>query len=181
MRLGSSARVTAVSLALAGFALGVGGCDDGGEDPLAVETLQRVARAQGDAVGQGFAGVYALAGEPGPCDCPEVENLGDLCAILNVDVPVLPATVSHYDGLVVVEIGGTIALIGAVEADGAFATASILNAGLIGADGDLLSRFDGSFDGEGGVQGELVTRLVADFFGEAIDCRASSTLTNLSL
>jgi hypothetical protein len=177
MRLGSCARLAAAVLALAG--VGVGGCDDA-EDPLAVETLQRVARAQGDAVGQDHAGIYALAGEPGPCDCPEVENVGDLCAVLNVDVPVLPVSVSHYDGLVVVEISGTIALIGAVEADGSFATASILNAGLIGADGDLLSRFDGRFDGEGGLQGELVTRLVADFFGEAIDCRATSTLTAIA-
>ncbi|MEZ4384233.1 MAG: hypothetical protein R3A79_23065 [Nannocystaceae bacterium] len=178
MPRGNPTRLGAALVALA--CLGVGACDEV-EDPLSVAALQRVARAQGDAVGEGFTGTYALAAEPGACDCPTVDNLGDLCAILSVDVPALPVAVSHYDGLLVVEISGTIALIGAVDADGGFATASILNAGLIGADGDLLSRFDGGFDGEGGVEGVLVTRVLADFFGQAIDCRASSTLSVLSL
>ena len=147
------------------------------EDPLSTESLQRVARAQGDAEERGFAGDYVVSGEAMGCDCPELEGL-DLCGILAVDAPVLPAVASHYDGLVVLEISGTISLIGGVWSDGSFAVASILDAGILGTGGELRSLVEGSFDEEG-FSGEMVNRFSGAYLGEEIDCRGGSALTGL--
>ncbi len=147
------------------------------EDPLSLEALQRVARAQGDAEGQDLSANYVVSGDALGCDCPEIEGL-DLCGILSIDAPVLPAAVSHYDGLVVIEISGTISLIGGVWSDGSFAVASILDAGVIGTGGEILSLVEGTFDDEGFV-GEMVNRFSGAYLGEAIDCRGTSALTGL--
>ena len=152
-------------------------CGAEDEDPLSVESLQRVARAQGDAEGQELAGNYVLSGEGQDCDCPEVEGL-DLCGLLSIDAPVLPAAVSHYDGLVVIEISGTLSLIGGAWSDGSFAVASILDAGIIGTGGEILSLVEGTFD-ENGFSGEMVNRFVGAYLGEEYDCRGGSELTAL--
>ncbi len=164
----------ALCLAVAGPA-----CAAEEEDPLSVEALQRVARAQGDAEGQDLAGNYAVSGEGLECDCPEVDGL-DLCGLLSIDAPVLPAEVSHYDGLVVLEISGTIALIGGTWADGSFTAASILDAGVIGTGGEILSLVEGSFS-EDGFTGEMVNRFVGVYSGEELDCRGGSELTALKI
>ncbi len=162
----------ALLLALAGAA-----CSAGEDDPLSVESLQRVARAQGDAEGRDLAGNYAVRGEGLECDCPEVDGL-DLCGLLSIDAPVLSAEVSHYDGLVVLEISGTIALVGGAWADGSFAVASILDAGVIGTGGEILSLVEGSF-ADDGFTGAMVNRFVGVYAGEDIDCRGGSELTAL--
>ena len=157
----------------------VAACVAEDEDPLSLESLQRVARAQGDAEGQDLAGSYAVSGEALGCDCPELEGL-DLCGLLSIDAPVLPAAVSHFDGLVVIDISGTISLIGGVWSDGRFAAASILDAGIIGTGGEVLSLVEGSFDGEG-FAGEMVNRFSGAYLGEEIDCRGASELTGLRI
>jgi len=161
---------------LAGSAFG---CALEDEDPLSSEALQRIARAQGDAAGEGFSGDYILGGEPQGCDCPEIEDFA-LCEILAVNAPILAADVSHYDGLVVVEISGTIDLIGGVDSDGTFAVASILDATVIGTGGELLSLAEGVFS-EDGFTAELTNRFAGTYLEQAIDCRASSILTAVAV
>ena len=165
------------TLSLALIAAWTAACVAEDEDPLSQEALQRVARAQGDAEGQELSANYVVGGDAQGCDCPEIEGL-DLCGILSIDAPVLPAAVSHYDGLVVIEISGTISLIGGVWSDGSFAVASILDAGVIGTGGEILSLVEGTFDEEGFV-GEMVNRFSGAYLGEAIDCRGTSELTGL--
>ncbi len=158
--------------------VGVVACASDEEEPLSAESLQRVARAQGDAEGQEFAGQFVLSGESLGCDCPDmyVADDVDLCAVLEVDTSILPAKASQHEGLVVIEIGGAIALIGAVDSDGSFATASILDASVINIGGQILSLFTGAFDDEG-FTGQITNRFVGSILGEAIDCRADSMLS----
>ncbi|HFE45267.1 MAG TPA: hypothetical protein ENJ18_07195 [Nannocystis exedens] len=162
--------VAAISLAHA--------CSAAEEDPLSAESLQRVARAQGDAVGQEFAGDFILQGQRQDCDCPELDVVDgfDLCGVLGVEASSLPAQASQHEGLIVVEISGTIALLGGVDDDGSFAAASILDASVINVGGEILSFFEGAFDDDG-FTGELTNRFVGTIMGEAIDCRANSLLT----
>ncbi len=153
-------------------------CTAEDEDLLSAESLQRIARAQGDAQGQEFAGDFVLSGQRQGCDCPELDVVDglDLCGVLGVDAPLLPAQASQHEGLMVIEISGTIALLGGVDRDGSFATASILDASVINVGGEILSLFEGAFD-EDGFTGQLTNRFVGTIMGEAIDCRADSLLS----
>ena len=127
-------RLSALALALAPWLAGA--CAEE-EDPLSAEVLQQIGRSQGDAVGSERAGVYLLAGDAGPCDCPEVGGL-DLCGALAFDAPAWPAQVYQHEGLMVLDIAPVLTLYGRLDADGAFIVDSrglvVAASGLLGAD-----------------------------------------------
>lgn len=151
----------------------------GEPDPLDEGELQRLARAQGDARGDGFAGLYLLSSDPGDCDCPEIDGV-DLCRTLSLGEGVIPVALSQHDGLLVIDLGSIVAYIGGVDQDGAFTVAAILNAGLVAATGELLSRIDGELS-DAGFDGVLQNRLVGAFLTEDVDCRVSASIRAVSL
>ncbi|MCA9636228.1 MAG: hypothetical protein KC420_09405 [Myxococcales bacterium] len=166
-------RLSALALALAPWLAGA--CAEE-EDPLSAEVLQQIGRSQGDAVGSDRAGVYLLAGDAGPCDCPEVGGL-DLCGALAFDAPAWPAQVYQHEGLMVLDIAPVLTLYGRLDADGAFVVAAIRSADSLGSQGEILGRVDGAFDGDT-FSGELRLRLQAEYVGQdPVDCGASSSLS----
>ena len=149
---------------------------EGEPDPLDADVLQQLARAQGDAEGDAFAGLYLLVGEAeGACDCPKVQGF-DLCVVLSLGAGVVPVDAAHYDGLLVLDLAETVAYVGGVDRGGDFAVAAIVDASLIAATGDLHSRIDGAFT-DRAFTGVLQNRLVGTYLGDPIDCRARVALT----
>ena len=159
----------------AALLLALAACE-GDPDPLDVDVLQQLARTQGDAEGDAFAGLYFMVGErESGCDCPEVQGF-DLCVVLSLGAGVVPAQAAQYDGLLVLDLAQTVAYIGGVDRGGDFAVAAILDASLVAATGDLHSRIDGAFTDQG-FTGALQNRLVGTYLGDPIDCRARVALT----
>jgi len=167
-------RLTAASRALA-LLLASSACEE--PDPLDPDELQRLARAQGDARGGDYAGLYLMTGRSGACACPELQGV-DLCRTLSLGDAAIPVVASQHDGLIVLELADIVAYLGGVDRDGTFAVAAILNAGLIAATGELLSRIDGEFS-DGGFVGVLQNRLVGAYLAREVDCRVSTELTAL--
>lgn len=142
--------------------------------PLDVETLQALARHQGDAVGEPFAGAYLILGERVGCDCPTVMNI-DLCTVLGLGAPAIPTQILQQDGLLVLDLAGTVSYVGGVDQGGEFAVAAIIDASLIAASGEIRSRIDGEFT-DAGFTGTLQNRLVGTYVREDVDCHATVAL-----
>lgn len=138
--------------------------------PLDVETLQALARHQGDAQGDAFAGDYLIVGERIGCDCPTVMNI-DLCTVLGLGAPAIPTQIFQQDGLLVLDLAATVSYVGGVDQGGEFAVAAIIDASLVAASGEIHSRIDGEF-ADSGFTGTLQNRLVGTYVGEDVDCQA---------
>ena len=198
-------RPASALLAVALLSVALTGCDD--EDPLDPDLLAALARGRGDAMGNGFTGLYV--GEFGfdDCTCSTLEgpnldaivaalpdNPQDQCRVaflqgdaLTGGIPgELAASVVQADGFLAVEWdtdGQTFQLTGPIQADGTITVASAFLTGAVSL-GEVraTARLDGILrQSEGGpiLEGVLRQGLSIDAFNDQARCRSSATL-NLS-
>lgn len=159
-------------------ALFPGACpDDQPQDPLDPDLLVALAEAGGHGRGEALSGRYFTVGEVLECDCPPSMGV-DLCGggaaqLIGLDGP---AEVVQVDGWLTFTPQAAVlpwALSGAVERDRSFALAglSALAIGLFTI--DLHVRFDGEFDPDRRLHGELAHRLLGELPDGPVDCRAT--------
>lgn len=150
-------------------------------DPLDPDTVDDVAKAEGDADGDAHSGTYRLrAGGVAACDCPEIQGI-DLCGVdvtgLGDDAVVLLTQSDGYLLLSPEVAPGTLALGGSIADDGAFDLAGIYDLASVFDDGSLTTRMTGEFTSPDRFTAVVRTRIDGSFFGEAVDCRTELDVT----
>lgn len=150
------------------------GCSDASspDDPLDPESIDELARGQGDATGDDRSGVWQFSYVAETCDCPKFELDGaslDPCELAD----------SLSDSHQILEGSGILAittqlgvLTGAIESNDSFVVASHHDISLALGPIDALTRLDGEFSaGNTQAQGWAGQRLIGELAGDSVDCR----------
>ena len=159
------------------------------QGPLDVETINELTMERGDAKGFGRSGLYRIHHvDPIECPCDDMVE-SDANDAVGFDGLSICLTVNQFpgtstdarvvatNGVLTVQIsiadGGE--LIGPLNEGGDFSVGVVTTLSTAGAEGRLITRIDGDFDGSGDsntVEATLQNRIVGnnELSGEKIDC-----------
>lgn len=158
-------------------------CSQPEVDPLAPESVEEVAKDQGDATGTSRSGAYQfqLVGTP-TCDCPMTSEIA-LCSVdlTTLTIAGVAVTLTQSDGFLSLTGispggGGRVDLSGALEESGDFDLGGIYDLGNVLGDGSLYIRLTGRFTGPDSLSATLLDRAEGSYRDQSIDCRTEGEL-----
>jgi hypothetical protein len=146
--------------------------------PLDRSTIAEIARSRGDAQGSEHAGTWHAMLDVGECDCPT--DAGTAACLSEDIAELVGVTMEIVEGdgfmLVRIDVLPQLELSGAIDADGTMSLGSVY----VGLDLDsslvLLGRFDGEFDGSGGLTGVVSLRAEGELAGTPVSCGADAEI-----
>lgn len=188
-------------LQIALLSLSLNACASDPFDPLDPDNIGDLGNDQGDAVGEGFSGVFAIELTPLDCDCPTLypEDFPGLGVGLGLEPgdEVDPCTqVAFFYGAdsdvgaqaKLVQADGVLAwtdwlppLSGPIDGDGTFAVGGYEDFSETFIEAALVSRIDGEFDGGDAFFGVMQQRTIAKLLDRTVDCRSTHQLNALRL
>lgn len=175
-----------VCIAALALAVATGCADEPGE--LDAETVNRIARTQGNAVGFGLSGEWTATVDVVDCSqCPPLFIAPELsmCSSLTDFFPdsggtiSTSATVIQSDGTLLLrslDLGGT----GPLDADGNFVVGRVTDLTTVVSEGTVIVRVDGAIDMSADrptMSATLRQRVAGQIVDEEIDCVQSFELT----
>jgi hypothetical protein len=175
-----------LALASAGSAACKAGNGDG--DPLSADAIDSISQEEGDAEGTEWSGTYLTTFTLLSCDCPTVElQMGgmpvdfDICEAVDFapNDGSSPATLLQTDGLLLFTLEDAGQMTGPIQSNGEFSVGSRVNLDSLVFENEFLGRIDGELDDDDGpahFTALYQQRVVAEYLGEDIDCRAKFDL-----